>query len=234
MICRNPATRGKTDAKHAPVFLYTGSMAKNPSTSLRTKGKQWARKRLIALGIPAVLIPGLLIAMALGWNPTKLGGVKDYHQIQTIFPMSGMVASVTDGDTFELQNGVGVRLIGIDAPNRGEGKWEEAREVFIGLIGNKRVYLEYDRYQDDKYGRVLAWVWVGCEKEPVFLPADYMHLTYNSSRPGLKDNPEGCREGNLVQEEMVQKGLASAETYKERGELKYEERIGGLGGNRGN
>ncbi len=138
------------------------------------KERRWTRKRLFALGVPAVLIPGLLIAMALGWNPMKLEDVKDYHQIQTIFPAIGVVAQVIDGDTFELQNGVGVRLIGIDAPNRGEGKWEEAREALTGLIGDKRVFLEYDRYQDDKYGRVLAWVWVDCEREPTFLPADYM------------------------------------------------------------
>lgn len=192
---------------------------------------RWTRKRLFALGVPAVLIPGLLIAMALGWNPTKLGGVKDYHQIKTIFPSSGMVASVTDGDTFELQNGVGVRLIGVDAPNRGEAKWDEAREALAGLISDKRVYLEYDRYQDDKYGRVLAWIWINCEREPTFLPSDYMHLTYNTSREGLKENPDGCKKGKLINEEMVRQGMASAQRYKERGELKYEER---LGGNRGN
>ena len=187
--------------------------------------ERWTRKRLFALGVPAVLIPGLLIAMALGWNPTKLRGVTDYHQIKTIFPASGVVANITDGDTFELQNGVSVRMIGIDAPNRGEGKWDEARDALTGLVSDKQVYLEYDRYQDDKYGRVLAWAWVGCEDNPTFLPADYMHLTYNSSREGLKENPEGCKKGRLVNEELVRRGMASAEVYKERGELKYEERI---------
>lgn len=200
-------------------------MATNPSASLRTKAKRWTRGRLLALGVPAVLIPGLLIAMALGWNPAKLGRVNDYHQIKTIFPSSGVAAGVTDGDTFELQNGVGVRLIGIDAPNRGEARWDEGRTVLAGLISDKRVYLEYDRYQDDKYGRVLAWIWIGCEREPTFLPFDYMHLTYNSSRPGLKGNPEGCKKGKLVNEEMVRRGLASSERYKERGELKYEGRL---------
>lgn len=192
---------------------------------IKKKAKRWTRRRLIALGLPAVLIPGILIAMALGWNPTKLASVKNYHDIKTIFPSSGMVASVTDGDTFELQNGVGVRLIGIDAPNRGVAKWDEAREALTGLINDKRVFLEYDRYQDDKYGRVLAWVWMDCERDPTFLPADYMHLTYNTSREGLKENPDGCKKGKLVNEEMVRRGLASTERYKERGEFKYEKRI---------
>lgn len=190
-------------------------MGKNP----------WTRRKLLGFGIPAVLIPGLLIAMALGWNPAKLTSVKNYHEIKTIFPSSGMVETVVDGDTFTLQNGVGVRLIGIDAPNRGEDKWEAARAALTALTLDKRVYLEYDRYQDDKYGRVLSWVWVGCEKEPAFLPADYMHLTYNSSRPGLTDNPEGCKTGKLINEEMVKLDLATAKAYKERGELKYEKRL---------
>lgn len=197
---------------------------------VKKKARRWTRRRLIALGVPAILIPGLLIAMALGWNPVKLGGEKNYHQIKTIFPTSGVVASVTDGDTFELQNGVGVRLTGIDAPNRGEKKWEEARTALAGLISDKRVYLEYDRYQDDKYGRVLAWIWMDCEQTPTFLPSDYMHLSYNSSREGLRENPEGCKKGKLVNEEMVRRGLASSEPYKERGELKYEGRLGGIKG----
>lgn len=48
---------------------------------LGTKEKRWTRRRLIALGIPAVLIPGLLIAMALGWNPVKLENVKGSRKI---------------------------------------------------------------------------------------------------------------------------------------------------------
>ncbi|OGG30592.1 hypothetical protein A2973_01145 [Candidatus Gottesmanbacteria bacterium RIFCSPLOWO2_01_FULL_49_10] len=191
----------------------------------KKKDRRWSRRRLFALGVPAVLIPGFFIAMALGWNPAKLASVKNYHDIKTIFPSSGVVAQVTDGDTFELENGVGVRMIGIDAPNRGEGKWEEAREALVTLVSDKRAYLEYDRYQDDKYGRVLAWIWIDCEREPSFLPADYMHLTDNSSRGGLRENPEGCKKGTLVNWEMVRQGLASPERYKERGELKYEERI---------
>jgi len=52
-----------------------------------------------------------------------------------------------------------------------------------------------------------------------------MHLSRNQSRPGLTENPAGCKKGKLVQEEMVNAGMAKVETYKDRGELKYEERI---------
>jgi endonuclease YncB( thermonuclease family) len=87
------------------------------------------------------------------------------------------------------------------------------------------VYLEYDRYQDDKYGRVLAWVWVGCEGTPRFLPPDYMHKSNNASNPGLMNNPPGCAHGMLVNEEMVRGGYARVVVYEDRGELKYQQRL---------
>lgn len=178
------------------------------------------------IGIPAVLIPGIILAITLGWNPAKLANVKNYHDIKQVFPDSGVVKTVSDGDTFELNNGVGVRMIGINAPDRGDSSYNKSRDYLVSLIDGKWVYLEYDRYQDDKYGRILAWVWIGCEATPKFLPSDYMHLTYNSSREGLTENPEGCKEGQLINEEMVKKGLAISERYKDRGELKYERRLG--------
>lgn len=191
----------------------------------KTKHARVTRKSLLALGVPAVLIPGILLAVALGWNPTKLATTTDYHTIQTLFPKEGMVAQIRDGDTFALPNGVEVRMLGIDAPNRGSKHFAEATDALTQLIFGRRVYLEYDRYQDDKYGRVLAWVWVGCERSPTFLPYDYMHLTNSTSRPGLTDNPEGCTKGALVNEEMVEAGWATNVRYKDRGELKYEKRL---------
>lgn len=180
---------------------------------------------MVKLGIPAVLIPGIILAITLGWNPAKLAEVRDYHEIKQVFPDSGIVKEVSDGDTFELKNGVGVRMIGINAPDRGDSDYNKSRNYLTSLINGKRVHLEYDRYQDDKYGRILAWVWTGCEATPKFGPSDYMHLTYNTSRPGLTENPEGCKEGILINEEMVKEGLATAERYKDRGELKYEIRL---------
>lgn len=191
----------------------------------RKTQKRWTKERLVRLGIPAVLIPGIILAVTLGWNPTKLVNVTNYHTIKQIFPHSGVVAHVNDGDTFELKNGVVVRMLGIDAPNRGETHYNASRDYLRTMIEGKRVYLEYDRYQDDKYGRVIAWAWIDCEATPTFLPADYMHLTYNTSKPGLTDNPNGCKKGTLVNEAMADGGWATAERYKERGDLKYEARL---------
>lgn len=191
----------------------------------KKKAKRWTKARLAGLGIPAVLIPGILLAVALGWNPTKLSQVTNYRDIKTIFPDSGIVSNINDGDTFELQNGVAIRMISIDAPDRGNKNYTVAKDYLATLINGNRVYLEYDRIQDDKYGRVLAWIWINCEEKPVFLPYDYMRLSKNESREGLLGNPEGCKKGTLVNEAMVKKGLAKVDQLNDWGELKYEERI---------
>jgi len=116
-------------------------------------------------------------------------------------------------------------LIGIDAPDRGAKKYTEAKDELSKEVLNKKVYLEYDRYQDDKFSRVLAWVWIECETTPQFLPADYMHKSDNESNPGLTENPVGCKKGKLVNEELVKKGFAKPVVYKDRGPTKYESRI---------
>ncbi len=188
------------------------------------KPKSLTAEYLRKVGVKEVLIPGLLLAGVLGWRGWETMKT-NYYSNPRIFPATGVVRTIFDGDTFELQNGVRVRMIGINAPDRGQKMYDEAAGKLGGLVENRRVWLEYDRYQDDKNGRVLAWVWVQCEGEPKFTPADYMHLTYNRSREGLTENPAGCIKGKLVQEELVRAGLATGEAYKDRGELKYEERI---------
>jgi len=76
--------------------------------------------------------------------------------------------------------------------------------------------------QDDKYGRILAWVWVNCETEnPEMLPAEYMHLSGNESREYLTANPKGCVKGELLNKKLVDNKFAEAVNYGKRGRLKY-------------
>ena len=187
--------------------------------------KRLTAKTLKKNGVPGVLISGLILASATGWVGYKTLTTKNYYENEAVFPKSAMVESVIDGDTLTLTNGLDVRLIGMNTPDRGKEDFKEAKEKLDKLASGKKAYLEYDRTQDDQFGRIMAWVWIDCESEPNFLPWDYMRLSYNKSRPGLTENPEGCQEGKLVQEEMVKAGLADVLNYKGRGELKYEERI---------
>lgn len=182
-------------------------------------------KSLLKKGVPYILIPGILLAGALGWKNNNFDKIKNYYQMKQVFPDNGIVASVQDGDTFSLKNGVKVRLIGINAPDRGKKKYKEAKEELEKEVLKKKVYLEYDSYQDDKYGRVLAWVWVKCERKPKFLPPDYMRKEGKKSKEGLINNPVGCKKGKLVNEELIKDGFAEVVFYKDRGELKYQKRL---------
>ncbi|MFN3477335.1 MAG: thermonuclease family protein [Candidatus Methylomirabilales bacterium] len=76
------------------------------------------------------------------------------------------VKRVIDGDTILLQNGERVRYIGINAPEvnhspRGaEPLGREAKEANRRLVEGKRVRLEFDSERRDKYGRLLAYVFL--------------------------------------------------------------------------
>ena len=180
---------------------------------------------LVKKGVPAVLIPGILVAITLGWNASSISSIRNWYGSRRVFPTTGIVKTIEDGDTIVLANGKTVRLLGINAPERGTDHFEDAALGLSKLVNGKRVYLEYDRYQDDKFGRLLAWVWVGCERIPDFSPPNYMFRSKNESNKGLLNNPVGCTKGTLVNEEMVDRGLAELVVYADRGELKYEERL---------
>lgn len=69
--------------------------------------------------------------------------------------------SVVDGDTFRLDNDETVRLIGINTPESGQPYYQEATNVLRDLVLDKVVRLERDISERDRYGRLLAYVYVG-------------------------------------------------------------------------
>ena len=85
-------------------------------------------------------------------------------------PLEGSVVRVVDGDTIHVKVGERVekvRYIGMNTPEvhhptRGEEPGgREATEVNRRLVAGKRVRLETDVQARDRYGRLLAYVWVG-------------------------------------------------------------------------
>ncbi len=77
-----------------------------------------------------------------------------------------LVTTVIDGDTFEIESGERVRMIGIDTPesvdpNRPIGCYgKEASQFTKSLLEGKRVRLEKDVSDTDRYGRLLRYVWL--------------------------------------------------------------------------
>lgn len=74
---------------------------------------------------------------------------------------SARVARVVDGDTVELTDGRKVRYLGINTPEGGQPFYQEATDFNAWLVEGREVWLEYDVNPMDRYGRLLAYVWVG-------------------------------------------------------------------------
>ena len=85
--------------------------------------------------------------------------------------LEATVVHVDDGDTIDVRvdgHVERVRYIGIDAPeiahdagSVSERGGEAATRLNVALVGGKRVRLELDREARDRYGRLLAYVWLG-------------------------------------------------------------------------
>lgn len=71
-----------------------------------------------------------------------------------------LVTRVIDGDTIEITGGHRVRYIGIDTPERGEPFYLEASMANRNLVLGKKVRLEKDVEDKDRYGRLLRYVWI--------------------------------------------------------------------------
>jgi micrococcal nuclease len=83
------------------------------------------------------------------------------------FALRGTVSHVVDGDTLTVRLDGGrserVRLIGIDSPERGACLAARATGQARRLADDRPVVLRGDASQDkrDRYGRLLAYAWVG-------------------------------------------------------------------------
>jgi len=70
-----------------------------------------------------------------------------------------IVTRVIDGDTFDIETGERIRMIGIDTPERGKYFYKEAKVRLENLIGDKEVILQKDVSETDRYGRLLRHVY---------------------------------------------------------------------------
>src|SRR3989344_4113968 len=77
-----------------------------------------------------------------------------------------LVSKVIDGDTIEIEGGMKVRYIGIDTPETSHPTkgvqcfGRQATERNRQLVEGKKVILEKDISETDKYGRLLRYIWI--------------------------------------------------------------------------
>ena len=106
-------------------------------------------------------------------NPPELRKLEfppDQTPTESLKTEEGVVVTwVVDGDTIEIEGGMRVRYIGIDAPEYFSStgavscSGKEALEKNKQLVFGKKVTLEKDISEKDKYGRLLRYVWLDGE-----------------------------------------------------------------------
>lgn len=87
--------------------------------------------------------------------------------------VTALVSRVTDGDSISISRGIRltvdgkvkniteIRYIGVDTPEYDEPFYRAARALNKSLVYGKRVRLEFDKERIERYGRLLAYVYVG-------------------------------------------------------------------------
>ncbi|MBU7046701.1 MAG: thermonuclease family protein [Theionarchaea archaeon] len=128
--------------------------------------------------------------------------------------------AIIDGDTFKLETGETVRLIGIDAPELSQPGGEKSREYLAHLILNKGVTLETGYEDRDKYNRLLRFVYLGdlCINEEM-IRQGYAEARY------LTDSTRGYYIQLEMEAETAKAGLWSANIFQPRSNLRWGEDI---------
>jgi micrococcal nuclease len=128
--------------------------------------------------------------------------------------------AVIDGDTFILETGEKVRLIGIDAPELSQPGGEESRDYLAHLILNKGLTLK-EGYEDrDKYNRLLRFVYTG----DVCINEEMIRQGYAEARY-LTDSLLKYYIQLEIKAETAKAGLWSANIFQPRTNLRWREDI---------
>ena len=164
----------------------------------------------------AIVIGALIIGAAIYFsNQTKKPiseGLKTPEELCSNIPelpdgVSKLVTKIIDGDTFLIEGGYSVRILGIDADERGHRCYEAAKNRLEELILNKEVRLEKGKEDLDQYCRYLRYVFLDDKnislelvKEGLavarFSPEDVKYREeIAQAEKEAKDNKIGCKWG---------------------------------------
>ena len=128
----------------------------------KKKGKIPTKHKLLKFGVPVTLIPGIIVASMLGFDYEKLLKTSPRSN-PDIYGTEVRLVEAKDGDTVQLEKGMPIRLVGIDAPEKGKPFYNESRAFLMELVEDKVIEVEYVQKQNDNYGRLRGYLWVECD-----------------------------------------------------------------------
>lgn len=166
----------------------------------------------------------VILAAAVSFNQHNKIAKRNYNTagpviIEPAIYKSIRVTRVIDGDTLKLENGQKVRLIGIDCPELEYGPklyrdskktgqdvetiramGRKAKQFTAGIAEDRKIRLEFDAQATDKYGRLLAYVYVPGQDKEIFLNSYLVEQGYAS----LMTIPPNVRYAGLFKKLYVQ------------------------------
>jgi len=114
----------------------------------------------------------------------------------TTYTLTGRVVKVADGDTITIltdgNRQVRIRLLDIDAPEKGQDFSDKSRRYLAELVAGKTVTVEWSR--KDRYGRILGTVY-----------ADNINVNEEMVKAGLAWKYRYSRNKRIAQLESIAK-----------------------------
>lgn len=116
-----------------------------------------------------IIILGVFIILNLVFLVGFFGYFKNLSTGKSIFSdfdskkERGFVGKVIDGDTVVV-DGESVRLLGIDADEKGYDCYDDAKARLEELVLNKDILMEKDVRDKDQYKRKLRWIFIDEEE----------------------------------------------------------------------
>lgn len=126
------------------------------------------------------------------------------------------VESVIDGDTVVLESGDRVRLLGIDTPEKGQYYFREATEKLEELVRGRKVRLEKEDEDRDKYDRLLRYIHLDTASGDILVNLELVRL--GLAKTYMLEEGDKYREGLLEAErEAREDGLGIWKLQGEKG-----------------
>lgn len=184
-------------------------------------------KIFLAIIIGALVIGGAIIISnwleePINKNREVVGDCPDIPELPDM--ASRLVLEIIDGDTLIIEGDYSVRILGIDADERGEPCYKSAKNRLEELILNKEVKLEKGKEDKDQWCRYLRYVFLGDQnvslalvKEGLviarFSPEDVKYREKIAQAEKIaKENKMGCQWAEKVVEKIEEeRGQASQE-----------------------